>query len=168
MLVMLLLVAIVAPVFGEDHLNKKKGKRNRQRSMATNVIKRLDAVNLTDEQGVQIKELAKQADQQVKEIRERAGITRELLKARAAAQKELKSTGKKGKELIAAVNEKAGYTEEQKQAFTEETQVRAKLVLAAIGLLSDEQKANLPRQMQRTLERSQKEKKGKKRRQNAA
>ena len=100
MVVMLLSAVIIAPAFGDDATGKKKkkGKRNRHRSMATNVINRLDAVQLTDDQVAKIKELAKDADEQAKEIRDQAGITNEMRKARVAAQKELKESSKKGKE----------------------------------------------------------------------
>lgn len=160
LVVMLVSAVIIAPAFGDDEVSKKKrkGQKNRQRSLATNVIKRLDAVNLTEDQVTKIKELARDADEKVQEVRSEAGITDDMIKARSAAQKSLKNSGKKGKELIVAVNQKAGYNEAQSQAFKVENRLRTKFVLAAIALLSDEQKEELPKQMQRTLVRSQKRK----------
>jgi hypothetical protein len=160
LVVMLLSAVIVAPAFGDDASAKKKqGKKDRQRSMATQLIKRLEAVTLTDDQVAKIKELAKVADEKSKEIREQAGITNTMMKARREAQKSLKDSGKKGKELMAAVNQKAGFNDEQAKAIKEINTMRTKLTKDAIALLSDEQKENLPEQMKRALRKGDRKKK---------
>ena len=146
--VAILSAVLVAPVSADDlRTKKKKGKRDRQRGMTTQLIKRLDAVKLTDEQVGKIKELGKVANEKAKEIRAEAGLTGELMKTRAAAQKSLKDSGKKGKELMAAVNEKAGLTEEQAKSLKGVNKVRIKLQKDVIALLTDEQKKNLPEKM---------------------
>jgi hypothetical protein len=148
--VAILSAVMVAPVSADDaRTKKKKGKRDRQRGMATQLIKRLDAVKLTDEQVGKIKELGKVANQKAKEIRAEVGLTGELMKTRAAAQKSLKDSGKKGKQLMAAVNEKAGLTEEQAKALKGVNGIRMKLQKDVIALLSDEQKKDLPEKMLR-------------------
>jgi Spy/CpxP family protein refolding chaperone len=148
--VAILSAVMVAPVSADDaRTKKKKGKRDRQRGMTTQLIKRLDAVKLTDEQVGKIKELGKVANGKAKEIRAEVGLTNELMKTRAVAQKSLKDSGKKGKELMAAANEKAGLTEEQAKALKSVNGIRMKLQKDVIALLTDEQKKDLPEKMLR-------------------
>ena len=146
-----LALMMVVPVSADDADSaKKKKKKSQQRGMATQLIKRLEEVKLTGDQITKIKELGKVADAKAKEIRDKSGLTQEIMKKRAEAQKSLKDSGKKGKELRAAINEKTGLNEDQANAFKEVTAVRTKLQKDVVALLTDEQKENLPEQMKKT------------------
>lgn len=150
--VVALAAMIAVPSMADDEAKKeKKGKRTRGgANAAAALIKKLDAVGLTEEQTKKIMELGKASIAATKKIREEAGITPELMKKRATAQKEIREAGgKKGKELIKAINEKAGLTEAQVAAFGKINESRQKLQKDVIALLTDEQKAKLPKQMQR-------------------
>ena len=161
---MLALVAlVVSPSFADDN-GKRKNKRKKQaRGMAVQLINKLDAVQLTDDQAAKVNELGKKADAKAKDIREEFELTRELMRKRAQAQRELKEAGKKGKELFAAINERVGITEDQVKGLKQINAVRAQLQKDVIALLSEEQKEALPDRMKRT----KKQGKGKRKKQSA-
>ncbi len=153
---------MIGPVSADDTKGAKKDRKKQQRSaMATQLIKRLQEVKLTDDQVAKIKELGKVAGVKSKEIREQAGITQEIIKKRAEAQKSLKDSGKKGKQLQAAINEQAELTEQQAKAMNELAELRSKLQQDAIALLTDDQKQILPKRLQRAAKNSVKKKKNK-------
>lgn len=140
-----LLTAIIAlpSVAQDDNAGKKRAKRGQQNNVATQMLKQLEDLQLTDEQVAKLKEHAKVASAKMKEIRDEAGITPELMKKRLEAQKSMKDSDKKGKELAAAINEAAGYNEAQVAATTKMNAVRNELKKQIIAMLSDEQKAKL-------------------------
>lgn len=150
-----LLAAVIAvPVIADDEAPaKKKGKKGEQQNtVVAQLMKQLEPVGLTDEQVEKAKELGKVAVAKIKEMSDEAGITEELMKKRAEAQKSMKDSGKKGKELAAAVNEAAGLSESQMAAMEKIMQVRTKFQKDVIALLSDEQKEKLPQSLQRAAE----------------
>ena len=163
-----LMVALVAaPVFAQDDSatkKKRKGQRDQQ-NVAMQTIKQLEATKLTDEQIAKIKELAKPVNAKIKGLRDEAGFTPALLKQRADAQKSLKDSGKKGKELQAAINEAAGFTEAQSAAIAKVNEARTAFQKQVIALLSDEQKENLPQQLKRVANAKAGNAKGKKKKQ---
>ena len=55
----------------------------------------------------------------------------------------------KGKEMVAAVNAKAGISDEQAKAFAELNAGRMEFQKSVVAMLTDEQKAKLPKQMTR-------------------
>lgn len=140
-------------VVAEDAPEKKK--RNNQgadrANAATAILKQLDAADLTDDQKAKIQELAKKSMTEMRAVRKEAGITPEIMKKRAAAQKELKDSGKNPAELMAAVNEKAGLTEAQAQAIKKSDASRKALLKGAFALLTDEQKEKLPKRLTRAI-----------------
>jgi Spy/CpxP family protein refolding chaperone len=155
---------LISPVMAADEAKEKgkKGKGNRGASPATQLIKALEVVGLTDEQKTKIKEMGKEAGEMTKKLREEGGITNELMKKRSEAQKAVRESGVKGKEMQAAIAEKAGLTEAQVAAFTKLTAARTNFQKAAMALLTDEQKAKVPEKMQRLLKGGNEKGKGKK------
>lgn len=149
-LVAALLMTSVA--VADDAEPAKKKKQGAQRNAASQIIKQLKDVSLTQEQQTKLKELGKKSMEKMREIRKEAQITPQLMKKRAEAAKELKDSGKKGAELIAAINEKTGFTTEQAAAMKKADAIRMGLMKAAIGMLSDEQKANLPKRLLKIAE----------------
>lgn len=152
---------LAVPASAEDAEKKMKGKKGRQ-SIGAQIVKQLAKVGLTEEQTSKIMEMGKAADENMKSIREAAGITNELNKKRMEAQKSMKDSGKKGKELQAAINEAAGFTEDQVAGLKKMNEARMMLHKKVIGLLTDEQKENLPKQMQRLMKGGDKKMKKKK------
>ena len=148
-----LTVIMVAPAFAQDDAATKKKRAQRgqrgQRNAAVQVIKQLEDAKLTDQQVAKIKELGKSVAEKMKAIRDDAEITPELVKKRAAAQKALKDSGKKGKELMEAINREAGYSDAQVAAMKKITEVRLAFHKNVVGLLTDEQKENLPPALKR-------------------
>ncbi len=167
--VLALTAMILAPAFGDDDAKpKRKGKKNRGRQGAgALLVKQLEPVGLTDDQVAKIKVLGKKAAEEMIEIRKAAGITPELAKKRIAAQKSMKDSGKKGKELSAAINEAAGFSTAQVEAQKKSNAVRIKFHKDAIALLSEEQKGKLPERLQRSA-RAGKRGQGKKKKRDAA
>lgn len=154
----LALAAIIAnPAFSQDDTaeKKKKGNRGRQNASAQ-MIKQLADVSLTEDQIAKIKELGNKAGAEMKTIRESSGITAELMKKRAAAAKSMKDSDKKGKELQAAINKAAGYTEAHTAAMAKSNAVRMKFQKDVVALLTDEQKEKLPARMNRSAQAKKK------------
>lgn len=150
---------IASPALGDDEAAPKKRKGNANRAnqnAAVLLIKQLEPVGLTAEQTAKIKELGVKATKEMKEIRDAAGITPELTKKRAEVQKSMKDSELKRKELIAAINEKAGFSEAHAAALVKANAVRMKFQRDVIALLSDEQKEKLPQQLQRLTAAGQK------------
>ena len=147
-----LMAAVLAvPASAQDDVATKKKQRGRagQDNVAAQVIKQLEEAKLTDEQVAKIKELGKTAGAKMKAIRDEAGITPELTKKRLEAQKSLKDSGKKGKELVAAINEAAGYNEAQAAAAVKMNDARTAFQKQVVALLTDAQKENLPMALKR-------------------
>ncbi|MFK8115637.1 MAG: hypothetical protein AB8B91_25810 [Rubripirellula sp.] len=157
---------MVVPAMAEDEAKKGKGKKgNRQNQVATQLIKLLEPVGLTEEQTTKIKELGKVAAGKMKEVQTAAGITPETMKKRQEAQKSMKDSDKKGNALMAAVNEAAGITEAQAAGLKKANELRTGFQKEVVGMLTDEQKAKLPERLTRFTKGAQKGKgkgKGKK------
>lgn len=125
---------------------KKKGNRGRN-APAAQLLKQLKDVELTDEQKTQIQALAKKSMGDLQAARKEAGITPEVMKKRAEAMKELRASDKKPADVVKAANEAAGLTESQVAFFKKQTEQRAALLKGAVALLTEEQKAKLPKRM---------------------
>ena len=78
------------------------------------------------------------------------------------AQKELKEEGKKPGEVAKLANEKAGLSKEQAEAMKKINLMRTDLMKKAVAMLSEEQKAKLPKQMVRRINQNNRPERGKK------
>jgi hypothetical protein len=148
-----LMAAVMAvPVFAQDAATKKrKGQARGQQTMSAQLLKQLEELKLTEDQVAKIKELGKTMDAKAKALRDEAGITPELMKKRAEAQKSLKDSGKKGKDLMAAVNETAGFNEAQTAAMQKINEARTAFQKQVVAMLSDEQKEKIPEALKRAV-----------------
>ncbi|WP_442509526.1 Spy/CpxP family protein refolding chaperone [Novipirellula sp. SH528] len=143
--VLVLTLALVVTVSADDAKPKKKGERaGGKNAGVAQLLKPFEAVDLTEEQTAKIKVLGKAMNEKSEAIREEAGITQELVKKRAEAMKAARESGKKGKELAAEVDAKAGLSEAQVNAMKKVTELRHKFMQDAVALLTPEQKENLP------------------------
>ena len=163
---MLSLIAVAAmmvcPALAAE--KEKKGKRDgaARQNPATVLMKQLADVGLTDEQTTKIKEMGKKVMAEMKAIREEAGITSEITKKLAEAQKSMKDSEKKGKERMAAIHEAAGLNEAQIASIGKVNEARMKFQKEVVAMLTDDQKAKLPEQMVKAMNRGGDRAKGKK------
>lgn len=158
----LLVALMVVPAAAEEEVKaKRKGKGKRgQQNAATQLLKQLEEVGLTEDQIAKVKELGKTAAAKMKEMRDQAGITLEVMKKRTEAMKSVRDSGKKGKEAMAAAIEAAGITEAQEAALKKIAAARMAFQKEVMGLLTDEQKEKLPERLQRASKASGKKGKG--------
>ncbi len=150
----------VPAVAEEEKAAKKKRNQGARKSAAVLVLKQLEPVGLTEDQIAKIKEIGAASTEKMKSIREEAGLTPEIMKKRAAAQKSLREAGKKGKDLAAAINEEAGLNEAQAAALVKINESRQKFHKDVIAILTDEQKEKLPAKLQRLTNAGERKNKG--------
>jgi len=141
---LLLAFAVITPTFADD--KAKKGKKKKPAPVA---IKVPSGVILNEDQRAKLAALNKEFGPKLAACRKDAAgiITADQRKARAAALKEAKAAGKKGKELREAAEAAFNVNEEQKTKLAEckkamgalQKEVRAGLA----AILTDEQKAKL-------------------------
>lgn len=151
-----LAMMIAAPAMAQDE--KKKGKRARaekregaKRQTAQVPLQFLENIKLTEAQEVKLAAIKKELGPKFAEVRKRtrAILTPEQQKARTQAMKAAKGAGKKRKETMAAVEKAMKLTDAQKKGMAEakkltaalQQQLRAKVET----ILTDEQKAALPK-----------------------
>lgn len=151
LLVLALAAMIAVPAFADDSDAKKekKSKGKRGANPAAQLIKKLGDIGLTDAQKAKIQELAKASQAEAKKLQEAGGITAELLKKRRDAQAKLKDSDKKGKERMAEINAAAGFTEAHAEVMKKVNALRGKMMKDVIAMLTDEQKAKLPKGLTR-------------------
>ena len=142
----LLAFAVITLTFADDKADKAKAKKKKPAAVAINVPK---SVKLNEDQRAKLAALNKELGPKLAACRKEAAgiITADQKKARAAAIKEAKAAGKKGKEIREAAEAAANLSEDQKtkQADCKKAmgalQKQIKTQFAA--LLTDEQKAKL-------------------------
>lgn len=163
--VVALAAILTVPVHADAPAKAKKIGKSDKGSVATQILKQLEPVNLTDDQIEKIKELGQAADSQMNMILDEAGITKEVIKKRMEARKSMREQGKKGKELVSATNEAAGLSEAQVAGLQKVEDARAAFRKQVVATLTDEQKSQLPKALQRVSDSKEKSKgkgKGKK------
>ena len=138
--------AVITPTFAADKADKAKAKKKKPAAVAINVPK---SVKLNEDQRAKLAALNKELSPKLAACRKEAAgiITADQRKAQAAAIKEAKTAGKKGKEIRAAAEAAANITGEQKTKQAEckkamgalQKEIRAGLA----AILTDEQKAQL-------------------------
>ncbi|QDV88129.1 hypothetical protein [Planctomycetes bacterium TBK1r] len=141
------LVLSTASIAEDAPEKKRKNNTAARKAPAANVLNQLKDVGLTEEQTTEIQSLAKKTAAETQAALKEAGITPEIMKKRAAAQKELKESGKKPAEISAAINEKLGLTKDQIAVLKKSNARRASLLKNAVALLTEDQKAKLPERL---------------------
>lgn len=145
----LTLVALcVLPAAAQDGQKKKK-KKDAQPQAISALMKKLDALELTEEQSAKIKRIGEELAPKFTALNEKLSsvLTAEQKKARAAAVAKNKADGKKGKEAAAAIDAALALTEDQKKVQAEVQadlkEVSGKLKTAVMSVLTPEQQAKL-------------------------
>ncbi|MFP6899559.1 MAG: hypothetical protein VCA36_01365, partial [Opitutales bacterium] len=143
---LLLAFAVITPTFADDKADKAKAKKKKPAAVAINVPK---SIKLNEDQRAKLAALNKEFGPKLAACRKEAAgiITADQRKAQAAAIKEAKTAGKKGKEIREAAEAAANITEDQKTKRAEckkamgalQKEIRAGLA----AILTDEQEAQL-------------------------
>lgn len=137
---------------------EKGRKADPATQMVKQFMKQLEKAELSSEQTTKVTDLFTKVAKDVSTKRTEAGITQEIMRKRAAASKEAKEAGKKGKEMQAAVDGAVELTDAQKKLMVETDELLAKARVEVGKLLTPEQMKKLPEPFQTNL----KEKAGKK------
>jgi len=146
LLVLTLAVLIATPAMAAD--KKKKKKKGRKAPVAVKVPK---GIELTADQKKQVAAINKEFGPQLAAVTKKINtvITPEQRKARNAANKKAKADGVKGKARNAAIQAALNLSDEQKEqmkVLTKERQAVQKAARAKfVEILTDEQKAKLPK-----------------------
>lgn len=149
--VLLTLVFVVAATASADEKKKKREKKAQQPAGIAMAMKMVQGVELTAEQKQKITEIGAEYTEKLAAIRTKvqAAYPANYQEARAAAAKEAKAAGKSGKELRQAVEAAAGLDEGAKAAVKEAQKESREVVssfrAAVLAVLTDEQKAALPK-----------------------
>ncbi len=119
-------------------------------AVANPMLKAVEGLTLTAEQKPKVEEAAKDFTETILALR-KEGLTQELNKKKADAAKAAREAGKKGRELEAAVMSTIEATDEEKALLKKAEEANAKLAKAMGSVLTAEQIATLPPQMQQAL-----------------
>ena len=139
LLLMVLVLAVAAPLAAEDKKKKKPGKRPAARSR----IQIPKGVELSAKQKEKVEALRKEYGPKFVALRKKQALSKDVRGARAEAIKKAKAEGKKGKELRAAVAAAVRLTDEQKAAQAKMRALQKEIRAAVMALLTDEQRAKL-------------------------
>lgn len=152
-IVCLIAVCLMANLSGaqDEGKKKKKGKRAGGRDVAAQMLGRFKNVGLSDEQENKMKEIIKSFSGKLQELRKESNglFSPEMRKARQEATKKAREEGLKGKEARDAIAKAAPITDEiagkMKEVQQKMAAVQKELRDALTAVLTDEQKAKLPK-----------------------
>jgi len=128
----------------------KPGAGKKRSAVANPMLKAVEGLTLTAEQKPKVEEATKEFTETILALR-KEGLTQELSKKKADAVKAAREAGKKGRELEAAVMATIEATDEEKAILKKADEATAKLAKAMGAVLTAEQIATLPPQMQQAL-----------------
>jgi hypothetical protein len=109
------------------------------------MLKRMEAVNLTDDQTASFNRLSADLRKRIDGLRARAGITKEIVQRRDEVYSQLKKSKVKGDELWSQLQKKANLTDAQRDVFKETQEQYGVFKKDAIKILTDEQRSQLPK-----------------------
>ncbi|MEE2640036.1 MAG: hypothetical protein VX768_05375 [Planctomycetota bacterium] len=130
---------------GQDE-KKKKGKKG-QRNQTAQLLGRYKDVGVNEEQESKMKKIIKEFSAKMQDLRKEANkaFPAEARKARQAAGKKARAEGLKGKDLQAAINKAAPVPEAAVATQKKLAEMTKELRTALDNVLTDEQKAKLPK-----------------------
>ena len=109
------------------------------------LLKRMEAVKLTDDQTASFNRLSADLRKRIDGMRARAGITKEIVQRRDEVYSQLKKSKVKGDELWSQLQKKANLTDAQRDVFKETQEQYGVFKKDAIKILTDEQRSQLPK-----------------------
>lgn len=128
----------------------KPAAGKKRAAVANPMLKAVEGLTLTAEQKPKVEEAAKEFTETILALR-KEGLTQALNKKKADAAKAAREAGKKGRELEAAVMSTIDATDEEKALLKKAEEATAKLAKAMGSVLTADQIATLPPQMQQAL-----------------
>lgn len=140
----------VASATSEQKLTQEQEKT--YKAMLKQNLKAFDDASLSQEQHTKAEEVLGKALKEVVIKRDAVKITQELQKKQAAAVKEARESGKKGKAQADTAFAAAGFNEEQIKVFKETQEIVTKAKKEIGKALKPEQIAKLPEQLQKTIQ----------------
>ena len=148
-----LTLLLASSLAAADRQKKGKGKKGRAQRKPTVIRFLPDEVkeSLTDEQKEEVAKLDKEFGPKLAELekKRRSILTPEQIKAQTEARKAATEAGKKGKEMFAAIAAALKLSDEQKKemdAHKKENDALQKVVREKVlALLTDDQKAKIPK-----------------------
>lgn len=146
-LLLLALALLIASPLSAADVKKSSSYANR---LITAQLKKLQKADLTAEQVTKVKELVAKFAEKAAPLYQKSAFTPEQKKAYAEAIKKAKAEGKTGKELIAAYKNAVKLTAEQTAARKQVQDAYSAMMKEIVGMLTDEQKAKLPRKSSRS------------------
>ena len=150
-LALLLCFATVAVAQDDAKKGNDKKKARAAGSASSYLMKAFKSVELTDEQKVKAKAVLAKYDGEMKDARKAVTsvLSKEENKTKNEARKEAAKAGLKGKEMTAAVEKAMGLSEEKManylDALKKPAAVGKKIKDEIMGLLTDDQKAKMPK-----------------------
>lgn len=139
-LLMLALVALIAaPVMAKEGKRKRPAK-GRHAGVMAQLSKKLQALDLTEDQVAKLKELKEKFGPEMAELQAKAKPTAEQREAMKEAKQKADAAGKKGKELRQALQAAMKLTPEQTAARKEMQEIMKKVRQEIGELLTPEQK----------------------------
>lgn len=148
-----LALMFVSASFAEDAPKKKAKGPKGAKGPAAAMMGKLSAVELTPEQKDKLEKAANELNSTMVKLRDE-GLTPELNKQKAAAMKKAREEGKKGKDAEAAAAAALNLTDAQKTAMKSAGAAQAKFQKTVAEMLTDDQIAKLPEQLQAQLKRA--------------
>ncbi|MDB4671833.1 hypothetical protein OAF34_06825 [Pirellulaceae bacterium] len=145
------LAAVVLTTSTSAQDEKKKKRQNGSGQIQSQLMGAFKSVEMSEEQKKKMVEVAKKFSGQILQLRKdtQAILSPEQRKSRQQAMKEAKAAGKKGKEIVDAANASAGIDKEivakLKEIQKKSQAIQKEARTALMALLSDEQKAGLPK-----------------------
>jgi hypothetical protein len=128
----------------------KPADGKKRAAVANPMVKAVEGLTLTAEQKPKVEEAVKEFTETILALR-KEGLTQELSKKKGDAAKAAREAGKKGRELEAAVMSTIDATDEEKALLKKAEEANAKLAKTMGSVLTAEQIATLPPQMQQAL-----------------
>lgn len=128
---------------------KEAGGKKRA-AVANPLIKAVGELKLTAEQKPKVEEISNEFTETILALR-KEGLNQELQKKKADAAKAARESGKKGRELEAAVMATIKATDEEKAILKKAEEATAKMQKGLAAVLTADQIATLPPQMQQSL-----------------
>lgn len=127
--VLLLVLGSTSFAVAQDEPKPGKEKKNRAANFITDLEKKIETAEPTDEQKTKLKALSDEYTPKLAEVTNKfnEGMPEDVRKQLASARKELTASGTKGKELAAAMASKVTLTDEQKKLQEENNSAREKL-----------------------------------------
>lgn len=146
------LALAAAPAVSQDAPTTKKKKGvDPQTATVNQMMKQLEIAELSAEQKEKVQAMMTKSAGEVFALRKEKGVTPEMMKKRTEAVKKAREEGKKPKEVREIGLAAMGATEDQVQCVIKTEDMLAQVKVEIGKILSDDQKAKLPKQLQTAM-----------------